>query len=267
MNLLFIGDVVGRGGRHAVVRLIPDLRREFNCSFTIVNAENIAAGSGMTAKCLRDLGNGVDVITSGDHVWDQKDFEYEINGIPNVLRPANLSRTQPGRGWKVFRNPAGGDLAVINLMGKVFMKESAYCPFETVEEILNQLPSTLKTVIVDFHAEATSEKAAMAHFLDGRVTAVLGTHTHVQTADAKILSGGTAFISDVGMVGSEYSILGRTVESVVDKFRSGMPRRLPVAETPVRLDCVIVTYNVADGKATAIKNISRMFEPDAFEGV
>ncbi len=267
MNLLFIGDVVGRGGRRAVVKMIPDLRREFNCSFTIVNAENIAAGSGMNAKCLRELGDGVDVITSGDHVWDQKEFELEINGIPNVLRPANLQKTQPGRGWKVFRNPAGGDIAVINLMGKVFMKDSAYCPFETVDEILGQLLPTVKTVIVDFHAEATSEKAAMAHFLDGRVTAVLGTHTHVQTNDAKILSGGTAFISDVGMVGSEYSILGRTVESVVDKFRSGMPRRLPVAETPVRLDAVIISYNVADGRATAIKNISRIYEPDEFGGI
>jgi hypothetical protein len=267
MNLLFIGDVVGRGGRKAVVKMIPDLRREFSCSFTIVNAENIAAGSGMTAKCLRELGDGADVITSGDHVWDQKDFEHEITTVPNVLRPANLHRSQPGRGWKIFRNPAGGEIAVINLMGKVFMKDSAYCPFETAEEILGQLPPTVKTVIVDFHAEATSEKAAMAHFLDGRATAVLGTHTHVQTNDAKILPGGTAFISDVGMVGSEYSVLGRTVESVVDKFRSGMPRRLPVAETPVRLDCAIVTYNAADGRASAIRNISRMYQPDEFEGI
>ncbi|MDD3703658.1 MAG: YmdB family metallophosphoesterase [Lentisphaerae bacterium] len=265
MNLLVIGDVVGRDGRKAVVAMIPELRREFECDFVIVNAENIAAGSGMTAKCLHEFDGYADAVTSGDHVWDQKGFEHEISSLDNVLRPANLHRTQPGHGWKVFTSSSGVDIAVINLMGKVFMRDSAYCPFETAEDILRQIPDTVKNIVVDFHAEASSEKIAMGYFLDGKVTVVFGTHTHVQTADAKILPNGTAYITDVGMVGCAYSVIGRTVESVVDKFRSGMPRRLPVAEGPVRLDAAVVNFNPSDGRAVAIQNISRMFENNAKE--
>ncbi len=258
MNLLFIGDIVGKGGRRAVKELVPELRREFNCGFTIANAENIANGSGLAAKCIRDIEDCVDVITSGDHVWDQKNFEHEIELFNNVLRPANLGRRQPGRGYAVFRNPAGGEIAVINLLGRVFMRESAYSPFETVENILADLPKTVKTIIVDFHAEATSEMAGMGYFLDGKVTAVLGTHTHVQTADAKLLPNGTAFISDVGMVGAEYSVLGREVEAVVNKFCSGMPHRLPVVEKGIRLDAAVISYDHLTGRAIGIKNISRI---------
>jgi metallophosphoesterase (TIGR00282 family) len=204
------------------------------------------------------MADATDVITTGDHVWDQKQFEQEIQLFKNVLRPANLSKLQPGKGYGIFRNPAAGEVAVINLQGKVFMKDSAYCPFETVENILTQIPPTVKCIIVDIHAEATSEKAAMAHFLDGKVTAVLGTHTHVQTADASILPGKTAFISDVGMVGANYSVLGRDVVSVVNKFRTGMPKRLPVVDENVRLDAVVVSYDVNTGKASEIKPVSRM---------
>ncbi|MDD3118350.1 MAG: TIGR00282 family metallophosphoesterase [Victivallales bacterium] len=258
MNLLFIGDVVGKGGRKALAEQVPELRREFNCSFCIANGENSAAGVGLSTSCVADLSNYVDVITSGDHVWDQKNFEREIRQFSQVLRPANFSAMQPGRGFGVFRNKGGGEVAVINLLGKVFVRESAYCPFETVDRILQQLPPMIKTIVVDFHAEATSEKAAMGHFLDGRVTAVLGTHTHVQTADAKILPGGTAFISDVGMTGAEYSILGREVEAVIHKFRTGMPMRLPVVEKGIRLDAVVISYDMNTGKATAIHPVSRM---------
>ena len=257
MNLLFIGDIVGKGGRRAVKELVPDIKREYNCSFCIANAENTAGGGGINAKCIKDIfPDFVDVITLGDHVWDQKEFENEINNFPNVVRPANLSKKQPGKGYGIYRNPGGGELAVVNLQGKVFMRESAYCPFETVDEILKTIPPNIKTVIVDFHAEATSEKAAMAHYLDGKVTAVLGTHTHVQTADAKILPGNTAFISDVGMVGAEYSVLGREVKSVINKFVTGMPKRLPVYEKDIRLDAVILSYSYETGKAISIKNIS-----------
>jgi metallophosphoesterase (TIGR00282 family) len=258
MNFLFVGDVVGKGGRKAVMELVPELKREYNCSFCVVNAENIANGAGLTQKCLKEMADATDVITTGDHVWDQKQFEQEIQLFKNVLRPANLSKLQPGKGYGIFRNPAAGEVAVINLQGKVFMKDSAYCPFETVENILTQIPPTVKCIIVDIHAEATSEKAAMAHFLDGKVTAVLGTHTHVQTADASILPGKTAFISDVGMVGANYSVLGRDVVSVVNKFRTGMPKRLPVVDENVRLDAVVVSYDVNTGKASEIKPVSRM---------
>lgn len=258
MNLLFIGDIVGKGGRKAVKELVPELRQKYNCSFCIANAENSAGGSGITGKCIRDLSSVVDVITLGDHVWDQKGFENEINMFKNVVRPANLSRQQPGSGYGVFRNPGGGEIAVINLQGKVFMKDSAYCPFETAADIIKKIPKTVSCIVVDIHAEATSEKAAIAHFLDGQVTAVLGTHTHVQTADHQILPGQTAFITDVGMTGAAYSVLGRSVSSVIQKFSTGMPRRLIVEEKGIRLDAVVVSYDLKEGYATAIKPLSLM---------
>lgn len=259
MNLIFLGDVVGKGGRNAVKQLLPELRREFNAQFVIVNGENSAAGNGMTGSCVKELLTVADVVTCGDHVWDQKGFENEIQLYPQVIRPANLSTLQPGKGYGIFRNPAGGEVAVIALMGKVFMRESAYCPFETAEKIIDSLPSTVKTIIVDFHAEASSEKLAMGRFLDGKVTAVFGTHTHVQTADAKVLPGGTAVISDTGMCGAEYSILGREVPAVLRKFRSGMATRLPVVENgEIRVDGVCVTFDQNTGKASNIVQFSRI---------
>lgn len=259
MNLIFLGDVVGKGGRNAVKQLLPELRREFNAQFVIVNGENSAAGNGMTGSCVKELLTVADVVTCGDHVWDQKGFENEIQLYPQVIRPANLSTLQPGKGYGIFRNPAGGEVAVIALMGKVFMRESAYCPFETAEKIIDSLPSTVKTIIVDFHAEASSEKLAMGRFLDGKVTAVFGTHTHVQTADAKVLPGGTAVISDTGMCGAEYSILGREVPAVLRKFRSGMATRLPVVENgKIRVDGVCVTFDQNTGKASNIVQFSRI---------
>ena len=260
MNILFIGDIVGHGGRTAVQKLVPGLRSEFNLSMVIANAENVAAGAGLTASCLKELRNSVDFFTAGDHVWDQKDFEKEIAAIPNIVRPANLSSLQPGVGMKIVRNPAAGEIAVIALQGKVFMRDSAYCPFETVEKLLNKIPASVKTVLVDFHAEATSEKLARGYFLDGKVTAVIGTHTHVQTNDAKILAGGTAYLTDAGMVGAEYSVLGRKVEEVLKKFRTGMPRRLPVAEGLIRLDGCVITYDHLTGRASKIQPISRSVE-------
>jgi metallophosphoesterase (TIGR00282 family) len=198
MNAVIVGARVGKGGRVALKALVPELKRRHNCSFCVANVENLAGGSGVTASCLKEIDGVADVLTAGDHVWDQKCFEKEIDAFKNFLRPANLSKLQPGRGSGVFRNQAGGEVAVIVLQGKIFMRESAYCPFETAEQLLAALPKTIKCVIVDIHAEATSEKAAMARFLDGKATLVFGTHTHVQTNDARVLLGGTAFISDVG---------------------------------------------------------------------
>jgi 2',3'-cyclic-nucleotide 2'-phosphodiesterase len=259
MNLLFIGDIVGKAGRRAVVELVPGLKKEFDCSFCIANGENSAGGGGINAKCINHMHPlPVDVITLGDHVWDQKEFENEVDNFPNVIRPANLSKHQPGIGYNVFNHPLGGNIVVINLLGKVFVRDSAYCPFETVIDILDKFPEKVNKIFVDFHAEATSEKAAMAHFLDGKVTAVLGTHTHVQTADSKILPNGTAFITDVGMEGSENSVLGRKVDAVVRKFVTGMPKRLPVHDKETRLDAVVVSFDDNSGRANKIINISRM---------
>jgi len=253
MNILFIGDIVGKGGRKAVIEAVPFLRKENNCCFCIANAENIAAGAGLSANCLKEISDSVDVVTTGDHVWDQKNFETEILQFKNVLRPANLSALQPGKGWGVFRNKGGGEVAVINLQGKVFVRDSAYCPFETAEKILSEIPSTVKCIFVDFHAEATSEKAALAYMLDGKVTAVIGTHTHVQTADATVLPGGTAFISDAGMAGSINSILGRDIQAVIKKFRTGMPNKLPVVEEKIAVCGVVVSYDLQTGRASGIK--------------
>ncbi len=259
MNLIFIGDVVGKGGREAVKQLMPELRREFNAQFVIVNGENSAAGSGLTGTCLTELLTVSDVVTSGDHTWDQKGFESEIRRFDRVLRPANFSTRQPGRGWGVFRNPAGGEVAVAVLLGKVFMRESAYCPFETIDRVLAEIPSTVKTIVVDFHAEATSEKLAMGYYLDGKVTAVLGTHTHVPTADARILPGGTAVQTDVGMAGAATSVLGRDVADVLYKFTTGLPNRLAVVERgEIRVDGTVVGYDYMTGRANAVTPFSRL---------
>lgn len=258
MNLMFLGDVVGKGGREAVKRLVPELRREFNCQLVAANIENSAAGSGVTGGCIRELEGVIDIFTAGDHVWDQKGFEGEVRLFDRFLRPANLSTLQPGKGYSVFRNPAGGEVAFVVLQGKVFMRDSAYCPFETAEKILKELPGTVKSIFVDFHAEATSEKLALAYFLDGKVTAVLGTHTHVPTADARVLSGGTARQTDVGMCGGVESVLGRAVPDVLVKFRTGMPHRLSVVENgPIRVDGTVIRYDATTGRAEAITPFSR----------
>ena len=256
MNLIFLGDVVGKGGRNAVKALLPELRREYNAQFAIVNGENSAAGNGMTGSCVKELLEVADVVTCGDHVWDQKGFENEIQLYPQVIRPANLSTLQPGKGYSVFRNPAGGEIAVIALMGKVFMRDSAYCPFETVENILAKLPSTIKTIVVDFHAEASSEKLAMGRFLDGKVTAVLGTHTHVQTADDRILPGGSAFITDLGMCGVLDSSLGVKYEPVMQKLRTGMPQRFELATGNITMNSVIFVYNKQKNAVELVKRVN-----------
>lgn len=259
LKILFIGDVVGRGGRMAVKSMLPVLKKKYGCTFAIVNAENSANGAGITGSCLDEM-PGVDVFTSGDHVWDQKKFEDEILRYKNALRPANFSNLQPGNGWGIFRNQAGGEVAVISLLGKVFMRASAYCPFETAEKILKQIPGTCSCIIVDFHAEATSEKLALGWFLDGKVTAVIGTHTHVQTADGRVLPQGTALLSDVGMVGGNDSVLGRDVQDVIKKFRTDMPTKLNVVEDNIRLDACVISYELNTGKAVGIETISEIYQ-------
>ncbi len=261
MNLLFIGDIVGKGGRKAVKEFISGLNQEYCYSFCIANAENIAGGSGVNEKSLNFLKEYVNVFTLGDHLWDQKSFQTEINRLKSVIRPSNLNIKQPGKGYGIFKNIAGGEIAIINLLGRVFMKETVYCPFVEIDRILQKLPSYIKTIFVDFHAEATSEKIAMGRFLDGKVTAVLGTHTHVQTADAKILPGGTAYISDVGMVGAVESVLGRSISDVIYKFTTNMPTRLKVVETgKFQCNAVIISYDIETGEAKKIIPISKVVD-------
>lgn len=257
MKILFLGDIVGNGGRAAVKTFLPGLMDEYACDFCIVNAENSAGGSGLTARCVRELlDSGVHAITTGDHVWDQREFVGELPRLPQVLRPANGPAVQPGRGHAVFDAPGGGKVGVVCLLGRTFMGASADCPFAAADRVVKELREQTSTIIVDMHAEATSEKIAMGRFLDGRVSAVLGTHTHVPTADQQIFPGGTAFQCDVGMVGSRESILGRDIEPVLQRFTTGMPARFTVNNRQIRLHGTVVSVG-DDGRARGIQRVLR----------
>ncbi len=260
MRVLFIGDIVGHGGRKAVQALSPLLQQEFSCDFCIANGENMAGGNGMTKPLLAEFTpEQVDVFTSGDHTWDQRDFPGQIDGLDNVLRPANFPACQPGRGWGLFTARNGAKIGVINLLGRVFMKLNASSPFDAADQAIQELSQETKAIFVDFHGEATSEKLSLAYYLDGRVTAVLGTHTHVATADDQVLPGGTAAQCDVGMVGVRGSVLGRDAGPVIANFRTGMPQRFPVSEGEVLLHGTIVTFEESTGKATEIQRVERAY--------
>ena len=262
INLLFIGDIVGRGGRKAIELLVPKLLKQYNCSFCIANGENAAHGNGINRKCVIEISKYVDAITLGDHVWDVKSFEEDIKDCNNVIRPANMHFKCPGIGYKIFdllSDVGRKKIAVVNLLGTVFMKNTLFCPFTKIIELLDDIYKITNCIIVDFHAEATSEKITMGRFLDGKVTAVVGTHTHVQTSDPTILNNKTAYITDVGMVGAINSVIGRKIDDVIYKFSVNMPNRLNVVETgEFRLDAVVISYNIYTGKANSIKSISEI---------
>lgn len=251
LKLLFIGDIVGRPGREIVADRVRRLRAEHALDFVIANAENAAAGAGITGAIARSiLECGVDAITLGDHVWDQRGWENEITQIERVCRPANLPRACPGWDHLVIE-ARGFRLAVFTVLGRSFMNMKAECPFAAADRLIEQLRPQADALVVEVHAEATSEKQALGWYLDGRVTAVLGTHTHVPTADACILPKGTAFMCDVGMTGPYASVLGREVKPVVERFLDGMPRRFDVATGDVRLSAALLEINAS--KATARK--------------
>jgi metallophosphoesterase (TIGR00282 family) len=251
-----IGDVVGKPGRRAVRSLVPGLRRELRLDLVIANGENSAGGAGLTSKTADELlSSGVDVITSGNHVWDQKEIIPHLDGESPILRPLNSPPATPGRGFVDL-----GKIMIVNLIGRVFVG-TFDCPFRAMDSLLESRRSPAAAIVVDIHAEATSEKAALAHYLDGRVSAVLGTHTHVPTADARLLPGGTAFVSDVGMVGPLNSILGVEPTQVLERFLTQMPRRLKVAgDGPVSFNGVMVEIDDSSGKATAIERVDREVE-------
>lgn len=262
MRILFLGDIVGHDGRRAVQGLSPVLQREYGCDFCLANGENMAGGNGMSKALLEEFTpEQVDVFTSGDHTWDQREYPKQIDGLGKVLRPANFHPSQPGRGWGVFPARNGKKVGVVNLLGRVFMKLQVSSPFDLVEEALQEIARETPIVIVDFHGEATSEKQAMGFYLDGRITAVLGTHTHVPTADSRILPGGTAFQCDVGMVGSQESVLGRDAAAVIENFRTGMPMRFSVAEGHTVVMGAVVTLDEETGRATEIQRVFRPWPP------
>lgn len=250
LKFLFIGDIVGRPGREIVVERLRRLRTERGIDFVIANAENAAAGAGITAAIAKELlASGVDAITLGDHVWDQKGWESEINSFERVCRPANLPASCPGRDHVVIE-AKGFRLAVFTVLGRQYLGLKADCPFLCADRMLGQLNGKADAAFVEIHAEATSEKQALGWYLDGRVLAVLGTHTHVATADNAVLPNGTAFMCDVGMTGPYTGVLGREVKPVIERFLDGMPRRFDVAEKDVRLSGALVEFDPETKKAT-----------------
>lgn len=239
MNILFIGDVVGRPGRNYLMENLKRLKDNYSIDFTVVNGENSAGGVGITKSTYDEFINlGIDMVTLGNHTWSKKEILDFIEEADMLIRPANYPKGTPGKGYKI-KESAGKRIAVINLCGRVFM-DCIECPFKTIDEVLADLKNNADIIIVDFHAEATSEKLAMGGYLDGRVHAVLGTHTHVQTSDERILPGGTAYITDIGMTGPKDSILGVEKEAVIRKFISGMPARFEVAAGEAILGAVII---------------------------
>lgn len=255
MKILFIGDIIGRPGRQVVREALPRLIDRHMIDLVIANGENAAAGFGLTPDVVTELfSQGIDVLTTGNHVWDKRDGLVCLEQEPALLRPANYPDGAPGRGVGVYKTPAGLSVAVVNLEGRVFMG-NLDCPFRKADAILQELGEEQKIVFVDFHAEATSEKGALAAYLDGRVSAVVGTHTHVQTADERVLPGGTAFITDAGMTGARDSVIGIRKELSVQRFVTQMPVRYEIAKKDPVLCGVVVTIKEENGRADAIERV------------
>ena len=255
MRILVVGDVVGQPGRRILRRRLPDLISEQSAELVVVNGENAAGGAGLTPATAKALFRaGADVITTGNHVWDRGEIGPLLEGDNRVLRPANYPDPAPGGGVCLLQARDGTPAAVINLMGRVFMR-NIDDPFRVADEILRELAERCRVIVVDFHAEATSEKIAIGWYLDGRVTAVVGTHTHVTTADQRILPGGTAYITDVGMTGPFDSVIGVEKKNVLDRFLTQRPSRLTTATEDVRLSAVVIETSPTDDRAIAIDRI------------
>lgn len=255
MRILFLGDIVGRPGREICAELIQSLRVTEKLDFVIANSENAAAGSGLTPKIADQLlETGIDVLTSGDHIWKKRDIYDYLKVSRQLIRPLNYPKSVFGRGSTVIDLPNGKKIGVINLIGRVFM-DHLDSPFERIKDELEEVKRSTDIIIVDFHAEATSEKVAMGWYLDGKVSAVLGTHTHIQTSDDKILPQGTAYITDCGMTGPYDSVIGREKERILEHFVTQLPIRFEMASGDVQLHGVIIEVNDETGKAISIKRV------------
>ncbi|MBN1380145.1 MAG: TIGR00282 family metallophosphoesterase [Deltaproteobacteria bacterium] len=256
MKIFFIGDIIGKPGRRAVAALLPGLIERYGIHFVIANCENAAAGFGVTKDVVDELFTSrIDVLTSGNHIWDKKEIENFIDDYDTLIRPANYPENVPGKGSVVYPTSSVADLGVINLMGRVFMRP-VECPFRTADRVIDQLNEKTRVIIVDMHAEATSEKKALGWYLDGRVSAVLGTHTHVQTADECILPGGTAYITDVGMTGPFDSVIGIKKDAILKRFLTQVPNRYEVAKNDVWMQGVVIEIDEHSGKSLNIERIN-----------
>ena len=255
MLLLVIGDIVGRPGRQAIREFIPGLRQQYGLDLVIANAENTAGGFGLTVNTARELmSSGVDVLTSGNHIWAQKEIIPYLDGDMPILRPLNYPPGIPGRGYLII-----GKTMVVNLIGRTFMSNYD-CPFRAMDKLLAELEPKPPITIVDFHAEATSEKVALGRYLDGQVSAILGTHTHVGTIDAQLLPGGTAYVTDIGMTGPTDSIIGDDAEAVIQRFLTMMPHHLSVGKGKAVLNAIMVGVDEDSGRATSIERLCREME-------
>jgi len=256
MNILFIGDVVGQPGRRALDSGLTRLIDQHRADFTIVNVENAAGGFGLTVELFGEMSRmPIDVFSSGNHIWDKKEIYEALNASDRLLRPANYPPGNPGRGWTVQSTAAGVPVGVLNLQGQVFMPANADSPFRVADEELARA-SDVKVIVVDMHAEATSEKAALSWYLDGRVSAVIGTHTHVPTADETIRPGGTAFLSDAGMTGAYEGVIGFSKDRIIEKFLSQTPRSFETAKKDIRLCGAVIDVDEKTGKARSIQRVS-----------
>ncbi|MDH7494146.1 MAG: TIGR00282 family metallophosphoesterase [Candidatus Saccharicenans sp.] len=251
-GVLFIGDLIGRPGRRALARFLPDLRKKYEPDLVVANAENAAGGNGLTEEIGKELLFQVDILTSGNHIWDKKEVLGYMEKENRLLRPANYPVVNPGRGHYLFQNEKGIKAAVINLQGRVFM-EPIDCPFLTADRLLEEIRPSTPIVIIDFHAEATSEKQALGWYLNGRVAAVIGTHTHIPTADERILPGGTAYITDVGMAGGRDSVIGMKPAQALQRFLTARPQRFEPATDGLLLSAVFITINPTSGRALTIQ--------------
>ncbi len=258
LTILFLGDVVGEPGRTAVIARLPELKREHAVDFVIVNGENSAGGRGITPKITIDLLRaGASVVTTGDHIWDQKDIVAFLATEPRLLRPINYPEGAPGNG-SIALETSKGKVGVINVQGRTFMQPILENPFDAIDRAVAEMSKETRVIFVDAHAETTSEKIALGRFLDGRVSAVVGTHTHVQTADEQIFPGGTAFLCDAGMCGPAESILGRAMDPIIRRFVSNLPTQFPVARGEVRLCGAIVEIDETTGRALTIKRVNEL---------
>lgn len=256
MKVLFIGDIVGSPGREAVRALVPELKKAKAIDMVVANAENAAGGTGLTSKVAEELlSYGCDCLTNGDHIWKYQDV-LKIIDHPYILRPANLAPNIPGKGYCVLLSKNNFKVGIINLQGRVFMPPID-CPFRAAREIIPLIKKQAPIILVDMHAEATSEKVAMGHFLDGLVSAVVGTHTHIQTADEKILTQGTAYITELGMCGPYDSVIGQEKSKIIERFLTGMPVRFEVASGDVQLAGVIIEIDETTGKARSIERVQK----------
>ncbi len=263
LRILFLGDIVGEPGRSAVIDSVQAFKQEQGVDFVIVNGENSANGRGITPKISIDLLRaGVAVITTGDHVWDQKEILPYFATEPRLLRPINYPPGTPGAGSIVLNTPKG-KVAVINVQGRTFMNPPLENPFLAIDAEVDRLLQETRVIFVDAHAETTSEKIALGRFLDGRVSAVVGTHTHTQTADEQIFPGGTAFLCDAGMCGPSESCLGREIQPIIQRFLTGRPILFPVAKGPVKMHGALIDIDETTGRALSIERVAKLYEPAA----